>query len=566
MHEFKKGASIGNYVVLYPLTSREYTQTYCVADKNNFQFFMKVYDMNHIPVFLQNGEDPQELWAYTHLGLCDYLPRLIRSGREKEGLVNIVYLVTKYFRGKLLSQYIEENGQLTQGEAQAIALALLKAIQHLHSHGVYHLDITPQNVLLEVTAEGTYTPKLFDLEYACERPHEEGTKFKAQRFEKADPYYSHTDLLASQTVSEADDLFSIGAILYTMLTGKKPWEDCPITSDMPFVEQHINMVRWRKDHSVDSLLKPLVSVHPPMFEAMARTMDGGITSDELERLLEAQLSEVGRKSRINVDVEALSKERKMGFAEIAGMDELKQSLSQRVLWPLRHAEKALQYRLQLPNGILFYGPPGCGKTYFATKLAEELKWEMEFVSTASLGSAYQHETQGNIQKIFTKAEKYGHCVLCIDEIDGILSGRKEGSTNSSHNDEVNEFLVQLNECHKRGILVIGTTNRKDIIDPAALRAGRFDLLIEVKAPDLEMRKRLFEMYLANRPLAEDIDIAELAEMSDGYASSDVPFVVNEAALFAAIADQPISQTHLTNVIKNHPSSLDITKPNPIGFQ
>ncbi len=566
MHEFKKGASIGNYVVLYPLTSREYTQTYCVADKNNFQFFMKVYDMNHIPVFLQNGEDPQELWAYTHLGLCDYLPRLIRSGREKEGLVNIVYLVTKYFRGKLLSQYIEENGQLTQGEAQAIALALLKAIQHLHSHGVYHLDITPQNVLLEVTAEGTYTPKLFDLEYACERPHEEGTKFKAQRFEKADPYYSHTDLLASQTVSEADDLFSIGAILYTMLTGKKPWEDCPITSDMPFVEQHINMVRWRKDHSVDSLLKPLVSVHPPMFEAMARTMDGGITSEELERLLEAQLSEVGRKSRINVDVEALSKEKKMGFAEIAGMDELKQSLSQRVLWPLRHAEKALQYRLQLPNGILFYGPPGCGKTYFATKLAEELKWEMEFVSTASLGSAYQHETQGNIQKIFTKAEKYGHCVLCIDEIDGILSGRKEGSTNSSHNDEVNEFLVQLNECHKRGILVIGTTNRKDIIDPAALRAGRFDLLIEVKEPDLEMRKRLFEMYLANRPLAEDIDIAELAEMSDGYASSDVPFVVNEAALFAAIADQPISQTHLTNVIKNHPSSLDITKPNPIGFQ
>lgn len=566
MHEFKKGTAIGNYVVLYPLTSKEYTQTYCVADKNNFQFFMKVYDMNHIPVFLQNGEDPQELWAYTHLGLCDYLPRLIRSGRKKEGLTNIVYLVTKYFRGKLLSQYIEENGQLTQGEAQAIALALLKAIQHLHSHGVYHLDITPQNVLLEVTAEGTYTPKLFDLEYACERPHEEGTKFKAQRFEKADPYYSHTDLLASQTVSEADDLFSIGAILYTMLTGKKPWEDCPITSDMPFVEQHINMVRWRKDHPVDSLLKPLVSVHPPMFEAMARTMDGGIMSDELERLLESQLSEVGQKSRINVDVEALSKERKMGFAEIAGMDELKQSLSQRVLWPLRHAEKALQYRLQLPNGILFYGPPGCGKTYFATKLAEELKWEMEFVSTASLGSAYQHETQGNIQKIFTKAEKYGHCVLCIDEIDGILSGRKEGSTNSSHNDEVNEFLVQLNECHKRGILVIGTTNRKDIIDPAALRAGRFDLLIEVKAPDLEMRKRLFEMYLANRPLAEDIDIAELAEMSDGYASSDVPFVVNEAALFAAIADQPISQTHLTNVIKNHPSSLEITKPNPIGFQ
>ena len=566
MNEFKKGTGIGKYVVLYPLTRKEYTQTYCVADKDHFQFFMKVYDMNHIPDFLRNGEDPQELWAYNHLGLCDYLPHLMCSGREKEGNADIVYLVTKYFSGKLLSQYIEENGQLTQGEAQAIALALVKAIQHLHSHGVYHLDITPQNVLMEINSDGTYTPKLFDLEYACERRPAREVAYKAKRFEKVDPYYSHTDLLSTQKVNESDDLFSIGAILYTMLTGKRPWDDCPITNDMPFVEQHINMVRWRKDHPVDSLLKPLVSVHPPMYEAMARTMDGRITNEELERLLEVQLSEVGRKSRINVDVQAFSKEKKMGFAEIAGMDELKQNLGQRVLWPLKHPEKAMQYRLHLPNGILFYGPPGCGKTYFASKLAEELKWEMEFISTASLGSAYQHETQENIQKIFLRAEKHGHCVLCIDEIDGILSGRKEVSGNSSHNDEVNEFLVQMNECHKRGILVIGTTNRKDIIDPAALRTGRFDLLIEIKSPDLEMRKRLFEMYLANRPLAEDLNITELAELTEGYASSDIPFVVNEAALFAAIADQPVTQTHLTNVIKNHPSSLLITKPNPIGFQ
>ena len=566
MNEFKKGTGIGNYVVLYPLTNKEYTQTYCVADKDHFQFFMKVYDMNHIPDFLRNGEDPQELWAYNHLGLCDYLPHLMRSGREKAGTTDIVYLVTKYFRGKLLSQYIEEKGQLTQGEAQAIALALVKAIQHLHSHGVYHLDITPQNVLLEVTAEGTYTPKLFDLEYACERRPAGEVAYKAKRFEKVDPHYSHTDLLSSQKVNESDDLFSIGAILYTMLTGKRPWDDCPITPDMPFAEQHINMVRWRKDHPVDSLLKTLVSVHPPMYEAMARTMDGCITNEELERLLEVELSEVGQKSRINVDIQALRKEQKMGFAEIAGMDELKQNLGQRVLWPLKHPEKAMQYGIHLPNGILFYGPPGCGKTYFASKLAEELKWEMEFVSTASIGSAYQHETQGNIQKIFLKAEKHGHCVLSIDEIDGILSGRKGVSGNSSHNDEVNEFLVQMNECHKRGILVVGTTNRKDIIDPAALRTGRFDLLIEIKAPDLEMRKRLFEMYLANRPLAEDLNITELAELTEGYASSDIPYVVNEAALFAAIADQPISQTHLTNVIKNHPSSLLITKPNRIGFQ
>lgn len=196
----------------------------------------------------------------------------------------------------------------------------------------------------------------------------------------------------------------------------------------------------------------------------------------------------------------------------------------------------------------------------------ELKWKMEFVSTSSLGSKYIHETQGKIKDMFDKAAKAGHCVLCIDEIDGILSVRSSDPGEQSHNDEVNEFLVQLNECHKRGILVVGTTNRKDIMDPAVLRAGRFDFQFEITAPNTEMRKRLFEMYLSHRPLAEDLDIAELADMTEGYASVDVPFVVNEAALVAAIADLPVSQDHLRNVIRNHPSSLAVTRPNPIGFR
>ena len=131
-------------------------------------------------------------------------------------------------------------------------------------------------------------------------------------------------------------------------------------------------------------------------------------------------------------------------------------------------------------------------------------------------------------------------------------------------DEVNEFLAHFNECHKRGILVIGTTNRKDIIDPAALRAGRFDIQIEIPAPDDELRQRLFEMYLRNRPLAEDIDIPELAAKTKRYSCSDIPFVVNEAALAAAIADEPISQEHLMNVISSHRSSLESTI-RPIGF-
>ena len=244
---------------------------------------------------------------------------------------------------------------------------------------------------------------------------------------------------------------------------------------------------------------------------------------------------------------------------------MKQNLSQHVIWPLRHPEKAKEYRITLPNGLLLYGPPGCGKTYFATKLASELRWKMKLISTASIGSAYQHETQSNIRQLFMEAERFKPCVLCIDEIDGILSTRSDMQGDARHNDEVNEFLVQLNNCNQRGILVVGTTNRKELIDPAALRAGRLEIHVEIKAPDEEMRKRLFEMYLRNRPLADDLDIAELAKMTKGYASVDVTYVVNEAALVAAIADEPISQQHLVSVIHNHVSSLKTGAPR-IGFE
>lgn len=566
MNELKQGTEIGDYVVLYSMTNKEYTQTYCVADKNNFQFFMKVYDMRHTPDFLCNGKDPQELWAYSRLGLCDYLPRLQHSGRTTVNRTEIVYLVTKYFRGKLLSQYIEENGPMTQGEAQSVALSLVKAVKHLNHRGVCHLDITPQNILLESNSDGSFTPKLIDLEYACEWPQNGEMTHKVQRFEKINPYYSHTELLAKQKVSDSDDLFSIGAILYTMLTGKRPWADCPITSDMPAAARHLNMVNWRKEHPLESLLEPLDSVHPPLARAMELTMNGYVNAEELENLLQVTMGEEGQDSHVGLGQKTLHPSLMTGFAAIAGLDEVKQSIAQHIIWPLKHPEKAQEYRLTLPNGILLYGPPGCGKSYFASKLAEELKWKMEFVSTSSLGSKYIHETQGKIKDMFDKAAKSGHCVLCIDEIDGILSVRSSDPGEQSHNDEVNEFLVQLNECHKRGILVVGTTNRKDIMDPAVLRAGRFDFQFEITAPNTEMRKRLFEMYLSHRPLAEDLDIAELADMTEGYASVDVPFVVNEAALVAAIADLPISQDHLRNVIQNHPSSLAIIRPNPIGFR
>lgn len=572
MKEFKQGTNIGRFTVLYPITNKEYTQTYCVADRYNHQYFMKVYDMVKIPDVLRRGEDPQEVWAYEQIGVCDNLLRLYKHGYEIIDGNKIAYLVTSFFQGKLLSQYIDEKGRLPYDEALDIALGIVNAVRHLNKHSICHLDITPQNILLEDDLQGGFIPKLFDLELAVEYSEQGETRCSPRRLEKINPYYSRSELLMKQEVSEEDDTFSIGAIIYTMITAKRPWADCTFKPDITYAEKHLQMNKWRHKHPANSIIEPL---HPTnndvsqasanLYVAMEQTMDHQINTDTLERILKRENTDLNKIALEVAREDTRSAEDLTGFASIAGMDDLKQNLSQHVIWPLRHPEKAKEYRITLPNGLLLYGPPGCGKTYFATKLASELRWKMKLISTASIGSAYQHETQSNIRQLFMEAERFKPCVLCIDEIDGILSVRGDAQGDFRHNDEVNEFLVQLNNCNQRGILVVGTTNRKELIDPAALRAGRLEVHVEIKAPDEEMRKRLFEMYLRNRPLADDIDIPELAKLTKGYASVDVTYVVNEAALVAAIADEPIAQQHLVSVIRNHPSSLQAATKR-IGFE
>ena len=130
---------------------------------------------------------------------------------------------------------------------------------------------------------------------------------------------------------------------------------------------------------------------------------------------------------------------------------------------------------------------------------------------------------------------------------------------------MNEFLSQLNNCAERGVFVIGTTNRIDMIDPAVLRKGRMDLKYEIPAPDAETRRAMFARHLKGRPTSEDIDLNKLALLSDGYASSDIAFIVNESAMVAALADQPITQQILEESIQANPSSLSTPKRVKIGF-
>ncbi len=217
-----------------------------------------------------------------------------------------------------------------------------------------------------------------------------------------------------------------------------------------------------------------------------------------------------------------------GFADVAGMQELKEQLQSDVIDVLNNPEQAKQLGISIPNGLLFYGPPGCGKTFFAEKFAEELGCNYIYVKCSDIASPYIHGGQNKIADLFKTARKKAPSIIFLDEIEAMVRDRNL-HTNASESGEVNEFLTQLNNCGQDGVIVIGATNKPTAIDPAALRAGRFDYKYYIPNPDKETRTKLFEVILKNRLKDSDIDYNKLAAMTENYVSADIRLVIDRAA-------------------------------------
>lgn len=243
-----------------------------------------------------------------------------------------------------------------------------------------------------------------------------------------------------------------------------------------------------------------------------------------------------------------------GFKDIAGMNELKETMKKKILYFLNNPEIAQEYKIDYPNGMLLYGPPGCGKTFFAEKFAEESGFSYALVKASDLGSTWVHGTQGKINELFKEARSKAPCVICFDEFDAFVPDRAK-INNVNHSGEVNEFLSQLNNCGKDKIFIIATTNNPEGIDPAVLRSGRLEHKIYIPAPDFEARKAVIRMGVLSRPCNDSIDFDKLASMTEGYVTSDLSLIVNDAAMNAAYARTFISQNLLEEAIAEYKPSV-----------
>jgi len=262
--------------------------------------------------------------------------------------------------------------------------------------------------------------------------------------------------------------------------------------------------------------------------------------------------------RLNTKKPSLPK----GLAGVAGMHGLKTMLIQQVIEPLRTPADYERYGLNIPNGILLFGPPGCGKTYIARCLAEEIGCYFKEAGPSTVGSKYMHEVAVNLSNLFKLAEENAPTILFFDEIDALLPSRRllslsDGTTAAARIEEVCEFLKLLDSCAERKIFFIGATNEPSQLDKAAIRAGRLDKRIYVGPPDADARAEMLRLHIGDRPAHENLDFAVLAQRLKGYSASDIRLLVDEAARIALSHRMVITEGCLAVAIRLVPPSIDV---------
>ena len=561
MPTLKQNQTIGAYKVVFPIHEGQYAETYRVKDAAGKNYFLKLFNLArlHRSQFDADGK-VLEIEISKHLNHPNVIhyhdsDELIFAGQK------IAYAVYDFISGETAAAKTTREQRCSVYLAKKIVEGVLEGLKYLHTlpNPIIHNELTIQNIMLDMDNE--MAPIVIDFGYARFLDQD----CKAFQKEGLNPFYLAPEAMSGVFTAQTD-LFQVGIMLYHLLFGLPPYymDLAPFGDDRDAIEEALLLERR----------KPLRVLNSSLFELdeqLINIIAKATASDVNDRFQSADEFLKALRGEIKVDVglkmpkekektgKSANKEhgvrRGNGFADVIGMEELKAKLTRDVIKVLKDPEGAAKFNIHIPNGILFYGPPGCGKTYFARKFAEEAGLNFMEITCSDIASPYIHGGQTKIAGVFDEARKNAPTILFMDEVDALIADRGLHN-NVSESGEVNEFLSQLNESGKDGVLVIAATNYPSRIDKAAIRAGRLEHKYYIPMPNAETRKGLLELYLRKTQADFGIDTDKLAKLTENYSSKELQFIVDEAAHVVYGEDKEyITMEILEEVIRQHKPNL-----------
>lgn len=550
-----KGQSINEkYKVTFFLKKGSYAETYRVKDQDGKIKLLKLFSYSKLDrtQFDENGDvlEIEVLKKINHPNLVKFRD----SGELLLGSQKYAFAILDFISGETLADKLKREQTINPYEAKNIISGVLNGINYLHSldNPIIHNDITNLNVMLDLSGKVTI-PKIIDFGYArfLNQSHKNFLKVGLNPFYQANETFN-------KVFSVQSDVFSVGALYYHLLEGLPPWF-------MEISKYKADSIKL-EDVLIQERKKPLKFTRITGLQTQ-NIISKALQSDSENRF--RNIKDFTKAINGEMEVQQLSspqhisklklKEIKkgQGFSAIAGMQELKDTIQLDVIDALNEKERYAEYGLTIPNGMLLYGPPGCGKTFFAEKMAEEIGFNFYQLKPSDIQSKWVNASQENIKNIFDAARENAPSIIFIDELDAVVPNRDNSSVNHMNTSAVNEFLAQMNNCGDDGVFTIGATNRPNAIDPAILRAGRLDKVIYLPPPDLEARELMFKLYLEKRPREVGLDYAELAKATENYVSSDIKFLCDEASRKALKRKSRISKEILLETINNNKPSISL---------
>ncbi|MCX8065120.1 MAG: AAA family ATPase [Candidatus Hydrogenedentes bacterium] len=542
---FDKGDIVkGKYTVRFLIKKKEGVECYRVNDKKGKVLFLKLYYLPEIsPSDIDEDGNPMEINILRNVNHKNIV-RYIESDEISCDNSSCKYLVLDFVPGEDLSEKRNREKLITPGEVSHIVSSILAGLDYLHSltPPIVHNNLTLDNILLDLTNN---PPHVVIGGFSRARLMKNGgVCLSSENLDTLELFYLAPECFEGK-FSTRSDLYSVGALMYHLLFGIPPWFVKDVQSIKPPFGKLLNL----RDKILSEREKPLkypnvkgLCYPPDVIKLYTGVITKALSQDPEERFSNAKefLDALKGKLSIRKSRSVTSRSRKgetsplkkkVGFNAISGMDTLKEKLKEEVIDPIRNPEEYLKHNLTIPNGVLFYGPPGCGKTFFAEKFAEEAGFNYIKVKCSDIASIYIHGTQEKIREVFEEAKKQAPTILFFDELDAMVPDR-DLIDNASQRGEVNEFLAQLDNIGSSGVFVIGATNRPEVIDRAILRSGRLEKWYYIPPPDYNARIGLFKLYISERPHSSDINIEKLSEITENYVASDIKLIVDESSKLA----------------------------------